>query len=27
MVKVRPTPSRFPRRPGVARKHPLGRAV
>jgi 16S rRNA (guanine527-N7)-methyltransferase len=27
MVKVGPTPSRFPRRPGVARKHPLGRGV
>jgi 16S rRNA (guanine527-N7)-methyltransferase len=27
MVKVRPTPPRFPRRPGVARKHPLGRPV
>lgn len=27
MVKTRPTPPRFPRRPGVARKHPLGRAV
>jgi 16S rRNA (guanine527-N7)-methyltransferase len=27
MVKVAPTPPRFPRRPGVARKHPLGRAV
>ncbi len=27
MVKTAPTPSRFPRRPGVARKHPLGRAV
>ncbi len=27
MVKVGPTPPRFPRRPGVARKHPLGRAV
>ena len=25
MVKVKETPSRFPRRPGVARKHPLGR--
>jgi len=25
MVKVRPTPSKFPRRPGVAHKHPLGR--
>jgi 16S rRNA (guanine527-N7)-methyltransferase len=25
MVKVAPTPPRFPRRPGVARKHPLGR--
>jgi 16S rRNA (guanine527-N7)-methyltransferase len=24
MVKVAPTPSRFPRRPGVARKRPLG---
>jgi len=24
MVKVAPTPPRFPRRPGVARKHPLG---
>jgi 16S rRNA (guanine527-N7)-methyltransferase len=24
MVKVTPTPPRFPRRPGVARKHPLG---
>jgi 16S rRNA (guanine527-N7)-methyltransferase len=27
MVKVRATPPRFPRRPGVARKHPLGRGV
>jgi 16S rRNA (guanine527-N7)-methyltransferase len=27
MVKVAPTPPRFPRRSGVARKHPLGRAV
>ncbi len=27
MVKVTPTPARFPRRPGVARKHPLGRGV
>lgn len=27
MVKVAPTPGRFPRRPGVARKHPLGRGV
>ena len=27
MVKVAPTPPRFPRRVGVARKHPLGRAV
>jgi 16S rRNA (guanine527-N7)-methyltransferase len=27
MVKVGPTPSRFPRRPGVARKHPLGRGL
>jgi 16S rRNA (guanine527-N7)-methyltransferase len=27
MVKVGPTPPRFPRRPGVARKHPLGRGV
>lgn len=27
MVKVAPTPPRFPRRPGVARKHPLGRGV
>ncbi len=27
MVKVRATPPRFPRRPGVARKHPLGRSV
>ena len=27
MVKVSPTPPRFPRRPGVARKHPLGRGV
>jgi 16S rRNA (guanine527-N7)-methyltransferase len=27
MVKVAPTPARFPRRPGVARKHPLGRAA
>jgi 16S rRNA (guanine527-N7)-methyltransferase len=27
MIKVAPTPPRFPRRPGVARKHPLGRAV
>jgi 16S rRNA (guanine527-N7)-methyltransferase len=27
MIKVAPTPSRFPRRPGVARKHPLGRGV
>lgn len=26
MSKVRPTPSRFPRRPGIARKRPLGRA-
>jgi 16S rRNA (guanine527-N7)-methyltransferase len=26
MSKVRPTPPRFPRRPGVARKRPLGRA-
>ena len=25
MVKVKETPPRFPRRPGVARKHPLGR--
>jgi hypothetical protein len=25
LVKVADTPSRFPRRPGVARKHPLGR--
>ncbi|MFZ0043166.1 MAG: hypothetical protein WAK93_17795, partial [Solirubrobacteraceae bacterium] len=24
MVKVAPTPERFPRRPGVARKRPLG---
>ena len=24
MSKIRPTPSRFPRRPGVARKRPLG---
>jgi 16S rRNA (guanine527-N7)-methyltransferase len=24
MVKVKETPARFPRRPGVARKHPLG---
>lgn len=27
MVKVTPTPPRFPRRAGVARKHPLGRGV
>jgi 16S rRNA (guanine527-N7)-methyltransferase len=27
MLKVAPTPPRFPRRPGVARKHPLGRGV
>jgi 16S rRNA (guanine527-N7)-methyltransferase len=27
MVKVSPTPTRFPRRPGVARKHPLGQTV
>ena len=27
MIKVAPTPPRFPRRPGVARKHPLGRRV
>ena len=27
MVKVGRTPPRFPRRPGVARKHPLGRGV
>jgi 16S rRNA (guanine527-N7)-methyltransferase len=27
MVKVIATPPRFPRRPGVARKHPLGRGV
>jgi 16S rRNA (guanine527-N7)-methyltransferase len=27
MIKVAPTPPRFPRRPGVARKHPLGRGV
>ncbi len=27
MVKVADTPPRFPRRPGVARKHPLGRGV
>jgi 16S rRNA (guanine527-N7)-methyltransferase len=27
MVKVSPTPPRFPRRAGVARKHPLGRAI
>jgi 16S rRNA (guanine527-N7)-methyltransferase len=27
MVKVAPTPGRFPRRPGVARKHPLGRGL
>ena len=27
MVKVAQTPPRFPRRPGVARKHPLGRGV
>ena len=27
MVKVAATPPRFPRRPGVARKHPLGRGV
>ena len=27
MVKIAPTPPRFPRRPGVARKHPLGRPV
>jgi len=26
MVKVAPTPSRFPRRPGMARKRPLGAA-
>jgi 16S rRNA (guanine527-N7)-methyltransferase len=26
MIKVAPTPARFPRRPGVARKRPLGRA-
>ena len=26
MVKVAPTPDRFPRRPGVARKRPLGAA-
>ncbi len=24
MVKVAPTPDRFPRRPGLARKRPLG---
>jgi 16S rRNA (guanine527-N7)-methyltransferase len=24
MSKIRPTPDRFPRRPGMARKHPLG---
>jgi 16S rRNA (guanine527-N7)-methyltransferase len=27
MLKVAPTPPRFPRRPGVARKHPLGRGL
>jgi 16S rRNA (guanine527-N7)-methyltransferase len=27
MVKVAATPAKFPRRPGVARKHPLGRGV
>ena len=27
MIKTGATPSRFPRRPGVARKHPLGRGV
>ena len=27
MVKVRETSPRFPRRPGVARKHPLGRGI
>jgi 16S rRNA (guanine527-N7)-methyltransferase len=27
MLKVAATPPRFPRRPGVARKHPLGRRV
>lgn len=27
MVKTGSTPARFPRRPGVARKHPLGRPV
>ena len=27
MVKLRPTPPKFPRRPGVARKHPLGRGL
>jgi 16S rRNA (guanine527-N7)-methyltransferase len=27
MMKVGPTPRRFPRRPGVARKHPLGRGI
>ena len=27
MMKVAATPPRFPRRPGVARKHPLGRGV
>jgi 16S rRNA (guanine527-N7)-methyltransferase len=26
MVKVAPTPDRFPRRPGMARKRPLGGA-
>ena len=27
MVKVADTPARFPRRPGMARKHPLGLAI
>lgn len=27
LVKIAPTPARFPRRAGVARKHPLGRPV
>ena len=27
MVKATATPRRFPRRPGVARKHPLGRGI
>jgi 16S rRNA (guanine527-N7)-methyltransferase len=26
MIKVAPTPARYPRRPGVARKRPLGAA-